>query len=178
MNLGRLFALVGVLFGAVFVLVNAGGLPAPWDVAVRVAGVALTAAAAWFGIIRGSNNPQSWSGSPWVYWVAVGAEVVAIPAGAAVLTQVLDRPQLVVLWVVFVVGAHFLPARVFGIGRYAELGALLMLVAVVAAVVHAGAGVQWAPSAGAVLAGVALLVFAAIPALSRSTATERGLAPS
>lgn len=35
--------------------------------------------------------------------------VVLIFAGARVLTGVLDRPELVLPWVVFVVGEHFVP---------------------------------------------------------------------
>ncbi len=164
MHLGRIFAFVGISFGAVFVLVNAGGLPWPWDVAVRMAGAVLTGVAAWFGVVRGpvAAGPPA-PGLPWVYWVAVAAEIAAVPAGAAAL-RALGWPQLVVLWVVFVVGAHFLPARVFRVGRWAELGAVLMAVATVAAGVHVALGAGWVPPAGAVTAGVVMLGFSAVPA--------------
>ncbi|GAB3219442.1 hypothetical protein GCM10027447_02340 [Glycomyces halotolerans] len=168
--MSRIFAAVGIVFGTVFVFLNAGGLPDPWDVAARVAGAGLVAAAVWFGLIRSGSDGVRWSGSYLGYWIAVGAEAVAIPVGAQVLVRVLDRPDLVVLWVVFVVGAHFLPARVFGFGRFGELGAAMMVLAIVAGALRLGAGAAWAPSAAAVLAGVGLLVFAAVPALSRPSA--------
>lgn len=39
----------------------------------------------------------------------VVAKVVAIPVGARILSNVLDTPNAVLVGVVFVVGAHFLP---------------------------------------------------------------------
>ncbi|GAA2332178.1 hypothetical protein GCM10009854_04230 [Saccharopolyspora halophila] len=165
-QLPRALALVGIVFGAVFVLVNAGGLPGPWDGVARIAGVCLIVTAAWRGLIRARPLEDTWPGSARAYWIAVGVEIVAIPAGAVVLNRVLELPDLVVLWVVFVVGAHFLPARMFAIGRYAELGVVLMLLAVGSAAAHLAAGLSWVPSLGAVLAGMVLLAFAAIPALA------------
>ncbi|MFD1049576.1 FAD-dependent oxidoreductase, partial [Kibdelosporangium lantanae] len=44
-----------------------------------------------------------------VYWTCVVAEVVGFFVGAQVITRVFDRPDLVVVWVVLVVGAHFVP---------------------------------------------------------------------
>lgn len=161
-NLARVFSLVGMAFGTVFVMVNAGGLPSPWDVIARVVGLVLLAVAVW-RLVKGEWGDVSIPGSPRAYWVAVAAEVIAIPVGASVLTRVLDQPDLVVLWVVFVVGAHFLPARAFGIGRFAELGVVLMLLAVLFAAVDLAGDVDAAPSAGAVLAGVAMLAFSAVP---------------
>lgn len=88
------------------------------------------------------------------------------PGGAVVLNRVLDLPELVVLWVVIVVGTHFLPAQMFAIGRYAELGVVLMLLAVGSAAAHLADGLSWVPSLGAVLAGMVLLAFTAIPVLA------------
>ncbi|MGV0717560.1 GNAT family N-acetyltransferase [Mycolicibacterium sp. XJ662] len=166
MKLSRIFAAICITFGLVFVFVNAGGLPGPWDVVARVAGIALAIAAIARTLL--SRVPdERWSGSARMYWVAVAVEVAAIPIGATILNRVFDQPHLVVLWVVFVVGAHFLPARAFGVGRHAELGIALMFLALVAAVGYALGGLAWAPSAGAVAAGAALLGFAAVPSLSR-----------
>lgn len=162
MRLPQVFSAVCVIFGLVFVLVNAGGLPGPWDVAARVAGLLLLLAAAG-GILRSHASSESWSGSAKAYWVAVALEIVAIPVGATLLTRVLDQPDLVVLWVVFVVGAHFVPARSFGIGRYTVLGIVLMLLAVAGAATYLVTDLSCVPSAGAVMAGMALLGFAALP---------------
>ena len=163
----RVFAVVGTVFGAVFVAVNAGRLPALWTAIALAAGAVLLVIAIWRGVLSSVRTEETWTTSPRAYWLAVAAEVVAIPAGATVLNRVVDEPDLVVLWVVLVVGAHFLPARAFGVGRYAELGVVLMSLAIVFAVVQLVGDVDWAAPAGAVLAGCALIAFAAVPALSR-----------
>ncbi|MGV0775022.1 GNAT family N-acetyltransferase [Mycolicibacterium elephantis] len=165
-RLSRIFTGICIAFGLVFVLVNAGGLPGHWDVVARIAGIALAFAAV-ARVLFSRAPEENWSGSPRPYWVAVAVEVAAIPVGATVLTRVLDQPDLVVVWVVFVVGAHFLPARAFGIGRYTALGIVLMLLALVSASGYLIADIPWAPAAGAVLAGAALLGFAAVPSMSR-----------
>lgn len=166
--LPRFFALLAVVFGLVFVLVNAGDLPKPWSGVAMVAGIALAVLALGSGVLRSAPSAAV-SGSPRVYWIAVVIEVIAIPVGANVLSRLVGTTDLSVLWVVFVVGAHFLPAKAFGIGRFAELGVVLMLVAVVFAALWLAADVEWAPSAGGVLAGFCLLGFASVPALSRPT---------
>lgn len=163
MPLNRIFALVGTAFGAVFVLVNAGGLPTPVAWSARAVGLLLVITDVWFGILRDRSRPDLLDRrSARTYWLAVAAEVVAIPVGAAVIGTALGRPELVVLWVVFVVGAHFLPARAFGIGRWAALGLVMMAIAVVFAVAALAFGPVWA-AAGAVLAGLAMLGSVALP---------------
>lgn len=175
MDLQRVFALVGIGFGAVFVLVNAGGLPSPWHIVAFAVGAVLAATALWFGVVRATPGPRTWSGSVKAYWLAVAAEAVAIPVGAGVLHRVMGTSDLVVLWVVFVVGAHFLPAKAFGVGRYAELGVALMLIAVVFSVLRLAGHIDSAPSAGGVLAGLSLLAFSAMFARSsRSIQTAEG----
>ncbi|MGV0642320.1 GNAT family N-acetyltransferase [Mycolicibacterium sp. XJ879] len=100
MRLSRVFAAVGIVFGIVFVLVNAGGLPSRWDVVARVAGV-----------------------------------VLAIAAVARMLLTHAPKEN----W----------------------------LLALVSAAGYLIADIAWAPPAGAVLAGAALLGFAAVPSMSR-----------
>jgi hypothetical protein len=175
MHLQRVFALVGIGFGAVFVLVNAAGLSGPWPIVAFAAGAALAAAAVWLGVVRATPDTGSWSGSVKAYWLAVAAEAVAIPVGAVVLHRIMGTSDLVVLWVVFVVGAHFLPAKAFGVGRYAELGATLMLVAVVFSVLRLVGHIESAPATGGVLAGLSLLAFSAMSSRSsRSIQTAVG----
>lgn len=160
MSLSRIAALVGISFGSVFVFVNAGALPEPWPVMVRGWGLILVLAAVWFGVVRAGDAeaPPVDETSVRTYWVSVVAEVIAIPVGAFIISSVLDRPKITVLWVVFVVGAHFLPAKSFGIGRFAELGVVLMALAVVGAVVTLTVQTLAAPIA-AVLAGMVMLAF-------------------
>lgn len=163
MLLSRIFTLVGIGFGAAFVFINAGGLPGAWPWVARILGIVLLATAFWFGAIR--QQPEAMVASDQsirVYWTAVVAELLAIPLGALVISKVLDRSELTVLWVVFVVGAHFLPARAFGSGRWTELGLVLIGLAILGCIGVFTLG-ESSASAAAVLAGAALLIFAALP---------------
>jgi hypothetical protein len=77
------------------------------------------------------------------YGIAVLLMVVGIFAGSRLLT-VLDLPQVVPAWVLFVVGAHFVPfVKLFGSTRFLLLAALLCGAAVLAVVLGA-AGLEWA----------------------------------
>lgn len=161
----RVFACVGIGFGLLFVLLNAGDLPGGWTVVALVAAAGLALVATWFGVVRHPPGRTRWDASgARGYWTAVLAELVAIPVGAAVLGGPLDHPELTVLWVVFVVGAHFLPARAFGRGAWTALGLSLMLLALLGAGATLAVDVVWA-SAAAVLAGVLLIGF---PIVQRS----------
>ncbi|KJK48626.1 hypothetical protein UK23_16595 [Lentzea aerocolonigenes] len=78
------------------------------------------------------------------YGIAVLLMVVAIFAGSRLLT-VLDLPQAVPAWVLFVVGVHFVPfAKLFGSTRFLLLAALLCGVGVLAVGLGvAGLGWSW-----------------------------------
>lgn len=77
------------------------------------------------------------------YGIAVLLMVVGIFAGSRLLT-VLELPQAVPAWVLFVVGVHFAPfAKLFGSTRYLLLAALLCGTGVLAVVLGA-AGLEWA----------------------------------
>lgn len=172
MPLNKLFALIGLTFGAVFVFVNAGALPHPWPVIARVVGGVLVVGAIWFGLVKQPAHLITASrAQARTYWAAVVAEVIAIPVGALVLNRLLHRPHLVVVWVVFVVGAHFLPARAFGGHDWFLLGLLLVGLAVVGGILTETVDHTWA-SATAVLAGAALLTFAALPHQTPGAATR------
>lgn len=160
LNLSRVFTIVGIAFGALFVVLNAADLPDAWPTVAWVMGIVLVAAAIWFGLIRGVHNdgPVHDQQSIRTYWTAVIAEVIAIPAGALVINAVFDRPRFVVLWIVFVVGAHFLPARAFGMRGFTGLGIGMIALAIVCAVLT----LAWTSTAapiGGVLAGFLLLGF-------------------
>lgn len=173
MALHRIFAFVGIVFGTVFVFVNAAELPDPWHWIARAAGAILLVVALIFGVIRARSARSSPDArSARVYWISVGAEVVAIPLGSLIITNVIGRPELTVVWVVFVVGAHFLPARAFGFGEWAWLGAMLIVLAVGGAVGTLVVSDTWGPAA-AVLAGLALLTFSSVQRfVSGATATS------
>lgn len=85
------------------------------------------------------------AGSPFgtKYRIAVLLMVVGIFAGSR-LMAVLELPQAVPAWVLFVVGLHFAPfAKLFGSTRFLLLAALLCGTAVLAVVLGA-AGAEWA----------------------------------
>lgn len=167
MNLSRVFAMVGIAFGAVFVIVNSGGLPSAWAIPALAVGTILGAAGIWFGVVRARPAPDLPRRGMRVYWLAVAAEAIAIPVGAWVLRTAFDAAELTVLWVVFAVGAHFLPALAFGLGRYGELGIWLIVLALVFGALRVVASMPSAPAMGGVLAGLSLLAVSAIPSLSR-----------
>ncbi len=160
---------VGALAGLVFALVNAGQLPGA--LAVRLAAVVAFAAIIWFVVVRGpgvEQEPPSRAALR-TYGVSVTAMVVAIPVGAAVLTNVLDRPNAVPVWVVFLVGAHFWPfAHAFDLPVFGWLSAALVLVALVGAVPTIASDSATASGWTGVVAGFVLLAFAAAgPRLTR-----------
>lgn len=94
------------------------------------------------------------------YWRWVGIEGLALFAGTFLLGR-LGLGEFGVLWVIAVVGVHFLPfATAFGRRAYAVLGWVLIVLALVGALLAALIGGTGTGLAG-VTAGVVLLVFAA-----------------
>jgi hypothetical protein len=158
---------VGVVAGLAFVAFNVGGLPDPWPVLLWAAGLVVVALAA-VVIVRAPvvvAKPPSRRAIR-VYGWCVTAMIVAIPVGASLLNGPLDAPELTVVWVVAVVGAHFLPfASAFEAPVFRSLAWTLLAVAVVGAAATLLIGKDAAP-ATAVVAGFVLLGFAALGARS------------
>jgi hypothetical protein len=178
MSGARIGAVVGSVGGLVFILVNAGGLPGSAAQVVRVIGVAAFFAARWLQRPRsGEAGVATRPGrrAMRVYWLCVAAEVISIPVGANIITRVFDRPELVVLWVVAVVGAHFLPfAAAFKAPVFAPLGWILIGLAAAGVVVSLAVDDVAAAWTG-VVAGVVLLGFATFGTrANRSQATGFG----
>lgn len=101
---------IGVLAGVAFVLLNAGTLGGPLQWSLRISAL-VVAAMVLYSVARA---PSVQSAPPSrravrVYGWSVSAMVLAIAAGASVLNGPVDLPELTVVWVVAVVGAHFLP---------------------------------------------------------------------
>lgn len=160
---------IGVVAGLAFVLVNAGKLAEPWPVIVRAAAVV---AAAVVGLVL-VRTPGGGDAAPpdrraiRVYGWCVTAMVVAIPIGAALLNGPLGLPKLTVVWVVAVVGAHFLPfAAAFHAPVFRPLALTLIAVAAIGAVATLLTG-EVAAAVTAVVAGFVLLGFAARPHLEQ-----------
>lgn len=148
---------VGAVGGLVFVLVNAGALPAA--LLLRLLAAVLFAATVLLALrVRDPGPPPSREALR-VYGFCVLAEVLAIPVGAAVL-RALDRSELVLVWVVLVLGVHFVPfARAFAAPVFALLGWALVAVAVVGGVVTLATGDADVAPATATVAGFVLLAF-------------------
>ena len=156
-QLGAFLAAVG---GLLFVLLNAGGLPAPWPWLLRGLG-ALAFAWALFrlsqpGTLPSGRRPdaRSWR----MYLLSVGLMTLAIPLGARAL-NLSGYGRYTVLWVVLVVGLHFFPfASAFGAPVFRSVAAGLVAAALLGAGLTA-LGLPWGPAAGAVAAGFVLLAY-------------------
>lgn len=156
-------SIIGAIAGLTFVLVNAGSVPACllWRTAAVVGFVAI----AWFVVLRGPEVERVTPSRAALrtYAISVTAMVVAIPVGATIINNVFDRPHAVLAWVVFVVGAHFLPfARAFALPVFSRLAASLMLVSVIGAVATLASDGAAAAGGTGVTAGFVLLVFSAL----------------
>jgi len=164
----RLGSLIGTAGGLAFVLASAGGVPGAWW--SRVVGVALAVAVLVQVVAsRAPAPPPPDRRAVRTYGACVLAMVLAIFVGARVLDAI-GEAQLIRLWVVLVVGVHFVPfASAFRQPLFARLGVSMAAIAVVAAV--ATTWVSWAPAAGAVGGGLALLV-AALLGLVRPDGTR------
>lgn len=148
----------------VFVLVNAGSLPDPVALVLRVVAVVAFVAVIVVTLRSGSRTPpgpppdrRAWR----VYLVCVVAMVAAFPLGSLVLTRVFGQPALVLPWVVLVVGAHFLPfASAFRAGIFRAMAWTLVAIALVGGLATLLLDPVASPLTG-VAAGVALLAFSA-----------------
>ena len=130
---------------------------------VKGAGLAGFLAVLGFGILRpvrvGEIGEPVAPNASRVYWLSVAAEVAAIVIGARVIATVLDRPQLTVVWVVLVVGVHFLPfAKAFRAPIFRPLAWTLIGLSVAGAAAAVAVDMVAAPIC-AILAGVTLLAF-------------------
>ncbi|MDG4802041.1 hypothetical protein [Micromonospora sp. WMMD980] len=140
-------SLVAISFGTVFVMVNSGGLPSPWPLVVRIAGLVVAALllVSLFRVAR--QAPFAAQGSEAAgfmdrrYWIVVALEAVALFGGLAVINNVLDRPAVSVAWVAVVVGVHFFGlAAVWRMPRYHWLGAVMTALGLAGFLVHALGG--------------------------------------
>ncbi len=161
--------LAGAAFGLVFVLVNAGGLPSPFDLLVRVLGVvAFVAVAARLRSGVGTPVPDAGPRALRIYAAAVAAELVALFGGTLLLRNI-GHEELTVPWVVIVVGLHFVPfGWVFRARFFHVLAVILVALGVAGGVLAlAGAGPAAVSFVSGVGAGATLLAFAALPSLER-----------
>lgn len=172
LNRGALVGgLVSAGFGLLWVFVNAGGLPAPADMAARGIGVGLFVAVLWLATRQPptlAHEPTPPGARTWrTYRISVIAMLALFLLGSTALNR-LERPELVPLWVLLVVGAHFWPfAAAFGepVFRTLSLGIAALAVAGAIGVL---AGWPEASAVATVLAGLTLLGFALKALLTRA----------
>lgn len=166
---------VGAIAGLAFVLINAGTVPATllWCTVAATGFLAII----WFVVLRGPEVDHMPPGRSALrtYGISVAAMVVAIPLGARIITDTLDRPNAVLSWVVFVVGVHFLPfAHAFQLPIFRWLAASMMVVSALGAVPALISDSAVAAGWTGVAAGFVLLFFSAVgPRLSREPRRSR-----
>jgi hypothetical protein len=139
-------SMVAITFGAVFVLVNSGGLPAPWPLVIRAVGLVVAAVLIVAVVLVTRREPPAAQAptSDFMgrrYWLVVALEAVALFGGLAVVNGVLHRSAVSVAWVALVVGVHF-----FGLGRiwrmplYHWLGAVMTVLGLTGFLIYALGG--------------------------------------
>ncbi|WP_228010462.1 hypothetical protein [Nonomuraea phyllanthi] len=167
--------LIGAVFGAVFVIVNAQSpLPAVAVTVLRVAAVLAAAGvlAMWFTTARRERSART-DGSALAgpapegprpgmfgrgYLVVVAAEVILLFGGLRVLAM-WERPvETNVAWVALVVGVHFVAlAPIWKDRSIAVPGVLLTLLGAAGLVLASTPAAGWVPLVSGVLSGVVLL---------------------
>lgn len=165
-------SVIGSVAGLVFVLVNAGAVPGSllWSIAAVLVFIAVI----WFVVVRGPEveHLQPSRVAMRTYGVSVVAMLVAIPVGAAIISNVFNKPDAVLVWVVFVVGAHFLPfATAFALPVFRWLALCLVVAAAGGAVLMLVFNSAAAAGGTGVAAGFVLLGFSAAGPLLAQRAT-------
>ncbi len=155
--------LVGAVFGAVFVVVNAhaplNGVVATF---LRVAAclAAAAVAAMWFTTARGRRAREGGGGAMFGrgYLAVVAAEVLLLFGGLRVLAAWGRPEQVNVAWIAVVVGVHFVAlAPIWRTWDIAVPGVLLAGLGAAGFVMAGTAAVGWVPFVSGVLSGVTLL---------------------
>jgi hypothetical protein len=155
--------LVGAVFGAVFVVVNAQSPLNTLTVNVLRAAACLAAAsvvAMWFVAARrehtGGGPRRNMFGRG--YLIVVAAEALLLFGGLRMLAAWGLSGQANVAWVAFVVGVHFIAlAPIWKDRGIAVPGAVLTVLGVAGLLLAPTGAVAWVPLVSGVLSGVALL---------------------
>jgi MFS family permease len=110
MNGARVGALIGLVGGLLFVVVNGFVLPTPWS-GVVIGIALLVALLATRTVLRTAPDPEAYrpdSRQMQAFWITIGLEVAALVGGGLVLNQVLHVPEASLPWVSLVLGLHWL----------------------------------------------------------------------
>ncbi len=155
MNGARVGALIGLVGGVVFVVVNGFLLPSPWSEVVIGIGV-LMALLATRTVLRAKPDPTAYrpdARQMQAFWITIGLEVVALVGGGLLVNQVLHVPAASLPWFSLVLGVHWLVFKtVFQQDVFLWLGwftLTLGVVGMVAALTQVGP-----PESAAVISGL------------------------
>ncbi|MEV7805192.1 hypothetical protein AB0O28_19795 [Microbispora sp. NPDC088329] len=155
--------LVGAVFGAVFVLVNAQSPLHPVAVSVLKAAACLAAAGVLLMWIVSARNAHAGEGPrrPMFgrgYLIVVAAEALLLFGGIRLLAMWGRPEETNVAWVAVVVGVHFIAlAPIWKEWGIAVPGVLLTVLGAVGLVLASTAAVAWVPFVSGVLSGLVLL---------------------
>ncbi len=156
--------LVGAVFGAVFVLVNAQSPLSAVVVNLLRVSACLGAASVltmWFFTARRERSAEGRRRNMFGrgYLIVVAAEAILIFGGIRVLAAWGRPEQANVAWVAFVVGVHFIAlAPIWKDWGIAVPGVALTLLGATGLVLASTVAVAWVPFVGGVLPGVVLLI--------------------
>ncbi|MEV5543781.1 hypothetical protein AB0L13_43945 [Saccharopolyspora shandongensis] len=175
-NLG---ALIGAVFGAVFVFVNTSDpLPGPAALTLKVLAAVALAAIVLLAVLA-NKAPHTAEARPSGgmfgkrYGLVVAAEAVLLFGGIAVLRLLGAPDQANVAWIAFVVGVHFLALA--GVWRRSSIAVpgVLLTVFGIAGIAMAGIGaLAWIPLVSGTLSGITLLA-GSLTATAQSFARSR-----
>jgi len=176
-------SLITAVFGLIFVLANAGSLPAP--VAALLQGIAFAVFVAILLTLHRRSARQSAqlrpTGSAFgrSYWVVVAGEAGAIVVGLVALSGPLNAPQAAVAWISLVAGIHFLAlAVVWKQPFFHALGAAIATCGAVGLLLAATGGSDAAIAATAGVLPGALLLAASLHASTSDSDSDTAHAPS
>ncbi|WP_374929470.1 hypothetical protein [Kytococcus sedentarius] len=164
----RIGCTIGLIGGAVFVLVNRSPLPSAWSITALVAWVLLACAAVWAVWIRRRpdgetlETPAPRAGA--IYGFACLGMVLLIALGSRLLNA-MDQATAVPSLVAMAVGLHFLPfSHAFRAPFFLRLGTVLAVIGAAGIVADFTLGSP-AGAAAAVLAGLCMTALITFDAL-------------
>lgn len=154
-------SVIGSIGGTVFVLVNAGGLPAPWSTVAVVGWLVAMVLIIWSVFLRprvlvSPAPPEPRAGV--IYGLSVAAMVAGMFGGHAVLVA-LGQEQAQPALAVACVGAHFVPfAATFDAPVFRPMGWSMLTVGLIGLVASVStAGGTAAAAAAAVIGGLTMV---------------------
>ncbi len=102
----RISIVITTVFGLIYVVANAGTLPAPAATAIRAIGI-LAAIGLLVSLPRPEMPDPPGVGFSRAYWLIVAGEIVVGIGGLAVLNSVFGIHDASIAWISVVVGIHF-----------------------------------------------------------------------